>query len=167
MDEVLRWEGRTILFVSDNLAAIAQIAHRALLLDAGSLAIDGSATKVPSTYSRKVPGPPGTPVPLINVKAPTSLKSSYRPLISMGSKGLGRKFCYPHMVGQGKTALRFVRGCPGLIKKSAVADTGSDSGQIRSLSPGLPRARVACTQAYLTAPTTSQNIRPCGGLSRL
>jgi lipopolysaccharide transport system ATP-binding protein len=50
MDDVSRREGRTILFVSHNLAAIAQMADRALLLDSGSIAIDGSVTEGLSTY---------------------------------------------------------------------------------------------------------------------
>jgi lipopolysaccharide transport system ATP-binding protein len=50
MDEVSRREGRTILFVSHNLAAIAQMADRALLLDAGCITIDGSVTEVLSAY---------------------------------------------------------------------------------------------------------------------
>jgi ABC-type polysaccharide/polyol phosphate transport system ATPase subunit len=50
MDEVSRREGRTVLFVSHNLAAIAEMADRVLLLDAGSIAIDGSVTVALSTY---------------------------------------------------------------------------------------------------------------------
>jgi lipopolysaccharide transport system ATP-binding protein len=50
MDEVSRREGRTVLFVSHNLAAIAEMTDRALLLEAGSVAIEGSVTDVLSTY---------------------------------------------------------------------------------------------------------------------
>jgi ABC-type polysaccharide/polyol phosphate transport system ATPase subunit len=50
MDEVSRRDGRTVLFVSHNLAAIAEMADRALLLHAGSIAIDGSVTEALSTY---------------------------------------------------------------------------------------------------------------------
>ena len=50
MDEVSRREGRTVLFVSHNLAAIAEMADRALLLQAGSIAMDGSVTEALSTY---------------------------------------------------------------------------------------------------------------------
>ena len=42
IDEVSRQEGRTVLLVSHNMAAIAEMANRALLLDAGSVAVDGS-----------------------------------------------------------------------------------------------------------------------------
>ena len=50
IDEVSRQEGRTVLFVSHNLAAIAEMANRALLLDAGSVAVDGSVAEAVSTY---------------------------------------------------------------------------------------------------------------------
>jgi lipopolysaccharide transport system ATP-binding protein len=50
IDEVSRREGRTVLLVSHNMAAIAEMADRALLLDAGSIAVDGSVTEAVSTY---------------------------------------------------------------------------------------------------------------------
>src|ERR1700676_1488532 len=42
--EVSRQEGRTVLFVSHNLAAIAELTDRALLLNFGPVALDGSVT---------------------------------------------------------------------------------------------------------------------------
>jgi lipopolysaccharide transport system ATP-binding protein len=53
MDEVSRQDGRTILFVSHNLAAIAEMADRVLLLEAGSTAIDGSVADAVSIYLSK------------------------------------------------------------------------------------------------------------------
>jgi lipopolysaccharide transport system ATP-binding protein len=50
IDEVSRQEGRTVLLVSHNMAAIAEMANRALLLDAGSVAVDGSVAEAVSTY---------------------------------------------------------------------------------------------------------------------
>src|SRR6266481_1230372 len=50
MDQVSRRDGRTVLFVSHNLAAIAEMADRTLLLDAGAIAIDGSVPDALSTY---------------------------------------------------------------------------------------------------------------------
>ena len=50
IDEVSRQEGRTVLLVSHNLAAVAEMAKRALLLDAGSVAVDGSVAEAVSTY---------------------------------------------------------------------------------------------------------------------
>jgi lipopolysaccharide transport system ATP-binding protein len=50
MDQVSRQEGRTVLFVSHNLAAIAEMADRVLLLDSGSIAVDGSVAEALSVY---------------------------------------------------------------------------------------------------------------------
>jgi lipopolysaccharide transport system ATP-binding protein len=50
MDEASRRGGRTVLFVSHNLAAISEIADRALLLDAGSVVLDGGVADVVSKY---------------------------------------------------------------------------------------------------------------------
>src|SRR5215469_13462721 len=50
MDEVSRKEGRTVLFVSHNLAAIAEMADRALLIDAGSVAASGDPHETISRY---------------------------------------------------------------------------------------------------------------------
>jgi lipopolysaccharide transport system ATP-binding protein len=50
IDEVSRQEGRTVLLVSHNLAAVAEMANRALLLDAGSVAIHGPVAQAVSTY---------------------------------------------------------------------------------------------------------------------
>jgi lipopolysaccharide transport system ATP-binding protein len=53
VDEVSRQQGRTVLLVSHNLAAVTEMADRALLLDAGSVAVDGSVSDAISTYLSK------------------------------------------------------------------------------------------------------------------
>jgi lipopolysaccharide transport system ATP-binding protein len=53
IDEVSRQEGKTVLFVSHNLATIAELAPRVLLLDRGSITIDGSASEAVSAYLSK------------------------------------------------------------------------------------------------------------------
>jgi lipopolysaccharide transport system ATP-binding protein len=53
MDEVSRRDGRTVLFVSHNLAAIAELAKRAVLLDRGGVALDSSVSDAVSTYLSK------------------------------------------------------------------------------------------------------------------
>src|SRR5207248_10008540 len=53
MDEVSRRQGRTVLFVSHNMAAIADLADRAVLLDRGTVAIDGSVPDARSAYFSK------------------------------------------------------------------------------------------------------------------
>ena len=50
MDEVSRREGRTVLFVSHNLAAVTQLAHRAVLLKKGCVAFDGPVSQGVSSY---------------------------------------------------------------------------------------------------------------------
>jgi lipopolysaccharide transport system ATP-binding protein len=53
LNEVSRREGRTVLFVSHNMAAIAELTHRAVLLENGSVTVDGSVSKVISAYLSK------------------------------------------------------------------------------------------------------------------
>jgi lipopolysaccharide transport system ATP-binding protein len=50
MDEVARQEGRTVIFVSHNLAAVAQLTGRALLVSSGSITVDGPVADVLSAY---------------------------------------------------------------------------------------------------------------------
>jgi lipopolysaccharide transport system ATP-binding protein len=50
MGEVSRREGRTVLFVSHNLAAVAELATRAVLLDRGAIAICGPVSETISAY---------------------------------------------------------------------------------------------------------------------
>ena len=53
MHDVASREGRTVLLVSHNLAAISEMADRALLLESGRVAVDGSVSEVISTYLSK------------------------------------------------------------------------------------------------------------------
>ena len=53
MHDVASREGRTVLLVSHNLAAISEMADRALLLELGRVAVDGSVSEVISTYLSK------------------------------------------------------------------------------------------------------------------
>jgi homopolymeric O-antigen transport system ATP-binding protein len=50
IDEVSRLNGRTVLFVSHNMAAISELSHRAVLLQEGSIANDGPVSEVLSMY---------------------------------------------------------------------------------------------------------------------
>jgi homopolymeric O-antigen transport system ATP-binding protein len=50
IDQVSRQEGRTVLLVSHNLAAVAEMANRALLIDSGSLTVDGPVADAVSSY---------------------------------------------------------------------------------------------------------------------
>jgi lipopolysaccharide transport system ATP-binding protein len=53
MHDVASKEGRTVLLVSHNLAAISEMADRALLLDSGRIVVNGSVSTVISTYLSK------------------------------------------------------------------------------------------------------------------
>lgn len=48
--EDVRHEGRTILFVSHNLAAVTRLCERAILISGGNIQKDGPAAKIASTY---------------------------------------------------------------------------------------------------------------------
>jgi ABC-type polysaccharide/polyol phosphate transport system ATPase subunit len=50
MEDVSRRDGRTVLFVSHNMGAIAELASRAVLLDGGCITIDGSVSEAVSAY---------------------------------------------------------------------------------------------------------------------
>jgi lipopolysaccharide transport system ATP-binding protein len=53
MDEVAQ-HGRTVLFVSHNLAAIARLCHRCILLDGGRIVADGPTASTLRTYGALV-----------------------------------------------------------------------------------------------------------------
>ena len=54
MREVRQREGRTVLFVSHNLAAVASLCSRALLLSGGQVIADASASEITRLYSSGV-----------------------------------------------------------------------------------------------------------------
>ena len=49
MGDVAR-QGRTVLFVSHNMAAVVSLCNRALLLESGQIAADGPAVEVAAVY---------------------------------------------------------------------------------------------------------------------
>jgi lipopolysaccharide transport system ATP-binding protein len=53
IDDVSRSEGRTVLFVSHNMAAVSQLAHRALLLENGRVEANGRTSDIVSVYLSK------------------------------------------------------------------------------------------------------------------
>lgn len=58
MQDVARDSGRTVLFVSHNMAAIRSLCSRALLLEHGSLTLDGSPDAVIARYSAQTDAAP-------------------------------------------------------------------------------------------------------------
>lgn len=103
--EAVAGQGRTILFVSHNLAAITSLCSRALLLQRGEIKVQGPATEVVASYLSDVTGAaasvvwntleesPGTdgvkitavrlvddsgaPASTVNIERPVTLKVSY------------------------------------------------------------------------------------------
>ena len=77
--------GRTVLFVSHNMQAVAQLCDRALLLDGGSVVLDGPSEKVVAHYLQHTagagssrPGPISTPRPVTSSSAFVAFGSSTR-----------------------------------------------------------------------------------------
>jgi lipopolysaccharide transport system ATP-binding protein len=56
-------EGRTVLFVSHNMAAIASLCTRGVLLDGGRVGLSGSPQTVIDAYLSKARGDAGVPLP--------------------------------------------------------------------------------------------------------
>jgi len=52
--------GRTVLFVSHNMSAVARLCHRAILLEDGQIVADGPAPQVTSTYVMGAEGATGS-----------------------------------------------------------------------------------------------------------
>ncbi|MBX3736142.1 MAG: ABC transporter ATP-binding protein [Candidatus Didemnitutus sp.] len=50
MQDVARTQGRTVIFVSHNMAAVSQLCHRAVLLEHGRVSAHGPAAEVVSGY---------------------------------------------------------------------------------------------------------------------
>ena len=50
MNDVSRREGRTVLFVSHNIAAVSELTHRVLLLKSGQIDAIGATAEVVSAY---------------------------------------------------------------------------------------------------------------------
>jgi lipopolysaccharide transport system ATP-binding protein len=59
MQEVARNEGRTVLFVSHNMAAVNSLCTRGLFMEAGRVALDGSVEDVVAHYNARMPAATG------------------------------------------------------------------------------------------------------------
>jgi lipopolysaccharide transport system ATP-binding protein len=74
MESAAAGEGKTILFVSHNMTAIAKLCQRVVLLDRGKVRTIGPATEVVTEYLRKAEGDQQAIVTLSNHDLPTPLE---------------------------------------------------------------------------------------------
>jgi len=74
MSEVAR-QGRTVLFVSHNMAAVADLCSRGIVLDAGKLTFDGSAKEAIHLYIGMMFQKHGTPNHLIDLRGALDRRS--------------------------------------------------------------------------------------------
>src|SRR5256884_9202074 len=74
MNEVSR-QGRTVLFVSHNMAAVADLCSRGLVLDAGKLTFEGQVKKAIQPYTGMMFNTQGTPSQLIDLDGPLDRRS--------------------------------------------------------------------------------------------
>ncbi len=84
MDEVSR-EGRTVLFVSHNLAAISKLCGRGLVLGEGRLLVSGNTSEALRAYSKEVSG--SHDLPSRNFFGPLTGKLQFRGVSINGLQG--------------------------------------------------------------------------------
>jgi len=66
MQQVAREEGRTVLFVSHNMAAVNMLCTRGLFLEQGRIAVDGPVADVVAAYNSRMPAASGEAIDLAN-----------------------------------------------------------------------------------------------------
>ena len=74
MNEVSR-QGRTVLFVSHNMAAVADLCSRGLVLDAGKLTFDGQVKQAIQLYTGMMFNTQGTPSHIIDLSGALDRRS--------------------------------------------------------------------------------------------
>jgi lipopolysaccharide transport system ATP-binding protein len=74
MSEVAR-QGRTVLFVSHNMAAVADLCSRGIVLDSGKLTFDGSAKQAIQLYIGMMFHTQGTPSHIIDLRGALDRRS--------------------------------------------------------------------------------------------
>ncbi|KAF0180661.1 MAG: lipopolysaccharide transport system ATP-binding protein [Limisphaerales bacterium] len=108
MSDVASREGRTVLFVSHNMPTVMRLCRRAILLDRGSIVMDGPCAEVAHRYMNdgkftgaerlwedtakapgnefarllavRVLGPEGRPAPRVDITKPVTLEMEFRVL---------------------------------------------------------------------------------------
>jgi len=74
MSEVAR-QGRTVLFVSHNMAAVADLCRRGIVLDSGKLTFDGSAKQAIQLYIGMMFHTQGTPSHIVDLRGALDRRS--------------------------------------------------------------------------------------------
>jgi lipopolysaccharide transport system ATP-binding protein len=74
MSEIAR-QGRTVLFVSHNMTAVAELCSRGIVLDAGKLIFDGSAKQAIQLYIGMMFHANGSPSHIINLRGAPNRRS--------------------------------------------------------------------------------------------
>lgn len=108
--EELKRRGTTMVVVSHDLGAVEQLSDRAILIEGGRLAADGSPHDVISTYQRMVSGP--------DILGPEALADSPDRIPAMRIEGLTLH------AADGVPVLTATAGRPLLARVSVVADPG-------------------------------------------
>jgi lipopolysaccharide transport system ATP-binding protein len=110
MGDVASKEGRTVILVSHNLAAVGEMADRAILLDSGRVVIDGSVSQAINAYLAKGSAAPTYASPITerspHVKRVEVLTSDAKGVHQYG-KSLDVKFWIQHDEAMGKACFSF------------------------------------------------------------
>jgi lipopolysaccharide transport system ATP-binding protein len=147
MREVGR-SGSTILFVSHNMSAIESLCTRAILLDHGKVALDGSVHQLVQEYHRRVLSAPGeVGSALSEVNGPGRVQKIFRSAILLDDNGEPANFL---TVGK-RFHLRLMLDAPITVESPTVT-IGIDD----DLSQ-----RVLTLQTPLTNPVLPRLAEPC------
>jgi lipopolysaccharide transport system ATP-binding protein len=112
MRDVSRQEGRTVLFVSHNLAAVAELTSRAIVLSGGSISADGPVNQAISNYLSMASNNlvyenlPAMPLSSPHLKRVEVLTSESTGIHQFG-KELEVRFLISHMSPMGKACFSF------------------------------------------------------------
>jgi lipopolysaccharide transport system ATP-binding protein len=128
MGQVAR-EGRTVLFVSHNTSAVVSLCKRALLLESGSVAMDGPATEVTASYQFDAAGVKSNQTDLREVPHKGSGKARF---VSIDLKATDRNGAPLHSIVSGcEVRIETTIQCLANIQNSNVAVIIYDSNGYR------------------------------------
>jgi lipopolysaccharide transport system ATP-binding protein len=135
--EVAR-SGRTVLFVSHNLAAIESLCNRCILLDEGRIIEDGDVRKVLTVYHRRTSGPQPATVMLTNIESTERRHKALRSVTLLDSEGQPTN----HLPVGGTFEISIEIEVPQRIERPAVGIGIDDRFCQRLLTVHSPLSRV-------------------------